>query len=200
MTAHDDHCSCEHCGAVCRGLFTACKTVWAAGPQPVIVRAQRDGALVPRGRPTAEGDDGRLQLEELTLEPGGLDPTMPQVRVVTGVSSSTSRPSSLPGSRVQGGPVEAISGPELEDVVRQLRTDLAEAAASIHSRLEELDERVKELQVEAAIGNRLEIQVSGLQTALTRLREQCSYLERVLGGLRGDVASVLLLQRQASRG
>jgi hypothetical protein len=37
MTAGSDSCHCEQCGVVCEGRFEACPSVWAQGPQVVLV-------------------------------------------------------------------------------------------------------------------------------------------------------------------
>lgn len=198
MIAHHDHCSCAHCGAVCRGLFAACKTVWAAGPRPVILRAQADGALVPRGRATAEGDEGRL-VKQSTPRPGGANRTMPQIGDVLAVSPAIG-PSAPARPEVGLEPVESVPSSHLDDVVRQLQTALAEVAALIHVHREEFEDHLDELQGAAGTLNRLEVQLTDVQERLAALKEQNSYLERVLGGLRGDVASLLVLQRRASHG
>lgn len=199
MIAHHDNCSCEHCGAVCRGLFAACKTVWAAGPRPVVLRAQADGASVQRGRAAAEADEGRL-VKQSTPRPGGANRTMPQISDVLAVSPAIGRPSAPARPEVGLESVEGVPSSHPDDLVRQLQTALAEVAAFIHVRRDEFEDRLDELQGATGTLNRLEVQLTDVQERLAALKEQNSYLERVLGGLRGDVASLLVLQRRESHG
>ncbi len=37
MQAGSDSCHCDVCGVVCTGRFEACPSVWALGPQPVVI-------------------------------------------------------------------------------------------------------------------------------------------------------------------
>jgi hypothetical protein len=72
--------------------------------------------------------------------------------------------------------------------------------ASIHLRLDELEDRFKKLQLDNSPPREsgVKAQLSEVQGALANLMQQTSYLERVLAGLRADVASIVVLQRQAS--
>ena len=63
MVAGSDSCHCDECGTVCTGRFAACPTVWAQGPQPVVITLTRADKLlegptfesrVTNGHPPAE--------------------------------------------------------------------------------------------------------------------------------------------------
>jgi hypothetical protein len=47
MRADADSCHCDQCGVVCNGRFEACPSVWAQGPQPVVVLPSPPPELSP---------------------------------------------------------------------------------------------------------------------------------------------------------
>jgi hypothetical protein len=203
MVAHDDHCRCEQCGTVCHGLFPACKEVWAAGPKPVLVRATQtalpasdnepERAREGVGRPTLS--DPTAPQEQAAELPG------PKVSLVTPVSPNPHGAGRLPVPRPPGTAVDDLSSTKLKEFAQELHHIFDEAGSGLRAQLQELEERIARLEASPPAGpNGLELRLSEMQGALATLSDQWSYMERVLGGLRADVASLLVLQRWAVSG
>lgn len=55
MRADSDSCHCDECGVVCKGRFAACPTVWAQGPQPVLIVAPPLLEAQPEPKPGSNG-------------------------------------------------------------------------------------------------------------------------------------------------
>lgn len=118
IQARSDSCRCEQCGVVCEGLFEACPSVWAAGPQPVVLASTV--TKQPTRNPSA--DRRRAAVEDRP-------PLMPVPREVTDANPASvpaRRPPSPGSTPTTTGDSTAGVVQRLEGAVDALRQEVAE--------------------------------------------------------------------------
>lgn len=151
MVAGHDSCTCEACGAQCRGKFDACKDVWAAGP---VKRAPIEaGIKLPTtgatSAPTAQAipepfddddldDDDRIERLETTVAKMGRD--------LRSLHKRLRQPPELPPSYEE-------RFDQVEQRIDNIAVDLGDALRLMQAtvpdvRLDQLSRRIDDMRVE----------------------------------------------------
>lgn len=203
MRAGSESCHCDQCGVVCKGRFAACPSVWAQGPQPVVVLPSPSPDLLPplvaAGRQTnGHGENGTAPPEAATATIAGDlgmgaptdDPAIPNPGGANPAEANPGRASpggaNPAGANPAGAKVIAAEGfrwfqGEFEGLrveVERLRTALAEEQAALATRV---STSVEEAVRREATDLRTELMatVAGLRHDLEATR--LSHEERVAG-------------------